>query len=234
LGDSLSGIFNTVSLSGTPYLTVSDSATLEFGSSNFAIEFRFNYGGTVDNRYFACKEHSSTTSNRSWHVQLNSTLLRFAYSTDGTNFTNLNSTGISWSANTWYHVVIQRVGSNVLFYVDNVLKDTIAISGTLYNSTGELVIGRLNQYGSLFFNGNLTTFRVASSTELSTSDISTLYNNGDGIQFERLSGSLQAKFDMALPLNNGDASPYNDNTSNGNNATQVNSPTITTPNLVFN
>ena len=222
---------DTVSLSGASHLTVADDATLEFGSSNFAIEFRFNYGGTVDNRYFACKEHSSTTSDRSWHIQLNSTLLRFAYSTDGTNFTNLDSTGISWSTNTWYHVVIQRVGSNILFYVDNVLKDTIAISGTLYNSTGELVIGRLNQYGSLLFNGNVTTFRVASSTELTTGDIGRLYNNGVGIQWDVLGSTLQSKFDMSLPLNDGDPSPYNDKTANANNATQVSSPTITTPTL---
>ena len=222
--------YNTLALDGsTQYLTIADDASIDLGSADFGLSFWLNWGGSVANTYFATKGDNGG-SQQSYRIQLSTGLFRFSYSTNGTSYTDLNSASISWSTNTWYHLVVRRNGSDLEFYVDNVLKDTATISGTLHASSDDLAIGRLLNYAPLHFAGNFHSFGL--HTAITTGNISEMYNGGIGLEYADMTTGLQNTYAMMLPLHDGDLAPYDDNAST-NDSTASGSPSITTPTMEF-
>lgn len=195
----------------TKYVSRADDAALEFGSGDFCISYYFNWGASVLNSYFACKD---TTSNRTWFIQMNTGLLRFAYTNNGTTHIVRDASSISWSTNTWFHVIIQRVSTTIEFYVDQVAKGTGAVSGTLFDGTGPLEIGRLNtNSGSLTFPGSAANFFMFTESKDST-ERDDLYNLGVPLHYADLATGTKANPSVAYEMSSGDDT-VNDLSGNG-------------------
>jgi len=177
---------------------ISNSTDFDFGSNEFAIEFMFNWGGSETNCFIMGKESSS--SDRSWYVQLNTGLLRFGYSTNGNSFNQLSASNISWSTNTWYHVVIQRVSNILEFWVNGVLVDNDGLNATIFNSAGNVEIGRRTNYPTQFtFMGYTSIARIYNAP---ISDIEYNYNAGTVKCFDLLKSADKNNCVMSLPMYN--------------------------------
>jgi hypothetical protein len=99
--------------------------------------------------YFSQRNTNATGKSWTAYYVVDTNLLRFTYSTDGTSATHL---GVSWtpSINTWYHVAYVRSGSNFYFFVDGTQVGSTQSIGTanLYDSSAALTIGTLHQEGT--------------------------------------------------------------------------------------
>jgi len=100
-------------------------------------------------------------TNQAFQFLVNSTgKVSFVY---GSGSTNAAVTGTSQSAttNTWNHVAVTRSGSTVRFFVNGNLDTTTgSVSGALNDSTGSLVVGRINASDSGYFTGYIDDLRI--------------------------------------------------------------------------
>ena len=96
-------------------------------------------------------------------------------SLSGSFFTGVSTPGgMAEIFNTnWHHVVLTFDGSNVRFYVNNVLKETISHSANIPPSLSDFFVGWNQAYG--FWTGYVDDLRFYSRT-LSASDVQKLYN----------------------------------------------------------
>ena len=80
-----------------------------------------------------------------------------------------------WSTGSWYNVSGTYDGTNVKLYLDGVLKDTVALTGTVRNASQSFRIG---VYGSSsYFDGEISNVQIF-NTALTTTNVASLYNNG--------------------------------------------------------
>ncbi len=119
----------------------------------------------------------------------------------------------------WHQVVLTYDGTTLEMYLDNVSKGTS--TGAYSNSGANWLIGKWNN-GSNFFNGNIDEVAVF-NTELSASDVSTIYNGGEPNDISSLSPVSWWR------CGDGDTSPtLTDNGSGGNDGTMTNFTTFST------
>ena len=125
----------------------------------------------------------------------------------------------------WYHIVFTydgtatTTGGNI--YINNTL-DTLTRTGTLtgtMSSTDSLYIGSRNSADN-FFDGNLDEVAIF-NTELSASDVSTIFNNGVPTDISSLSPLSHWRMGENATWN-GSTWTLTDQGSGGNNATSVN------------
>jgi hypothetical protein len=142
-------------------------------SANYKI-FQNFYGTTVLNRY-------------GYNLYLQNGLVRFATYANNTNIAN-SSTAIV--GNTWYHITITKTVSNAFkMYINGVLQTLTTTDGNIsnnptYNALNQVNIGSTFNNGSRtdYFNGQIDAVNVWNK-ELSASEITELYNSGNGKQY---------------------------------------------------
>lgn len=85
------------------------------------------------------------------------------------------------NADTWYHIVITRDSGGVDIYVDGSFVTSNSDSMGTYSSSAyeKTVIGSNPIYTGEYFNGSIDQVRLFSKA-LSSDEVDTLYNNGDG------------------------------------------------------
>ncbi len=83
------------------------------------------------------------------------------------------------TVNAFTHLVITRNGNTIKSYINGVLKDysTVTITGTIPTTETNFRIAADGRSGATMFDGRLSDFRLY-ATELTDSDILTLYNTG--------------------------------------------------------
>jgi hypothetical protein len=113
----------------------------------------------------------NTGTDRSFALNLETSgNIRFIVRSGGVGAQSYINTS-DWSTGNWYNVIGTYDGSNVKLYLDGVLKDTVALTGTVDNATQSFRIGR---YGaSSDFNGNIDEVAIWNRA-LSASEISAL------------------------------------------------------------
>jgi hypothetical protein len=102
-------------------------------------------------------------SNRSWILQLTAAgLLQFAISTTGANSVILHSVAWTPTANTWYHIPVDRSGNTWRLYRDGTMLAKTTNSGTPANSSTSLRIGANASSGAniQFMKGQVDELRV--------------------------------------------------------------------------
>ena len=92
-----------------------------------------------------------------------------------TRYDALGSTVLS--AGTWYHIVGTFDGSNVKVYLNGVLEDTTAASGSLDQSTDIVSIAKGLNNNAYNFNGKIDETAIW-NTALTQAQINQVYNNG--------------------------------------------------------
>jgi len=118
----------------------------------------------------------------------------------------------------WYHVVGVADGSNVLIYVDGVLQtDQKTYNGTIISPNKNFNIGRQVEGGVYYWDGELSNISIF-NTGLSSTDVQTLYNNGQPSDISSLSPIAWYKLNAADTFDGSDWT-INDYGSGGNDGT---------------
>jgi hypothetical protein len=147
-----SGNFNTT----TTYLTVTDTANLRFGSSNFTIEAWVYRNATGAIQTIASKGASTPTG---WVFQI-SAADKLVFTDTSTSITGATSL----AANTWYYVAVVRAGtgaSQTTLYL-NATSDATGTSATNFSQTTNMLIGA-DRSTTNFANGYISNLRLSNT-----------------------------------------------------------------------
>jgi hypothetical protein len=212
------------------YVSVADNSNLSFGNgstdSPFSISAWIKIGQTTTQGIVSKYGENNVTREYLFQITASKIRLTLIASGGATNFATGNS---ALSLNTWHHVAFTYDGSGgptayngINLYV-NGTAETATTGGSAYtamtNTVTDVEIGR---YGTRELNGAMDEVAIFSS-ELSASDITSIYNSGVPNDISSLS-----------PLSwwrcgDGDTSPIlTDNGSGGNDGTMTNFTTFST------
>ena len=182
-------IGNAFTLNGTNAYVSLPRTTNEFdftGDFSISVWIKPTTQGTT-NTFFQ-NFYSASASNRyGFHLYLQSARVRFGTYNITTNLANGNSV---ISNNTWYHVVITKTSGNAYkMYVNNTLQTLAIVAGDIsnnpsYNTLNQVNIGSNFDVGArtAYFNGQIDELNTWTK-ELSASEITELYNSGNGKQY---------------------------------------------------
>lgn len=122
----------------------------------------------------------------------------------------------------WHSIVVTGDGTNVFFYIDNVKETgsgTMGSKGT-GNSFDNVQIGRLNNLGTLLFDGNIDEVSMWTN-QFSDAQVTELYNLG--VPTSLITHSAVSNLDGWWRMGDGDTFPtILDNSAQGRNGTMVN------------
>ena len=141
--------------------------------------------GNLFNNYYA----TSATNRYGYNLYLQGGRVRFAtYNGNTATSSNIGqATATVINTNTWYQVVITKTTSNAFkMYINGVLQTLSVINGDLslnpiYSSSNTVNIGA-EQGISDFLNGRIDALNMW-NRELTSSEITELYNSGNGAQY---------------------------------------------------
>ena len=159
----------------TQYLTVPHSSNFVFGNGvDFTIEGWVYTSATTVNKAAFSKRASSGFSGVQFGTS-NATASRFQIlvaNATGTAWT-VNDSTVTFVINTWYHFAITKTNGNIYFYINGVLRLTVAHTTAIYDDGTDIQIGR--DINASFWVGYLSNFRVVNGTALYSP---TLYPSG--------------------------------------------------------
>ncbi len=146
------GAFNT----STTYLTVTDTANLRFGSSNFTIEAWVYRNASGATQTIASKGASTPTG---WVFQISSAD-KLVFTDTSTSITGTTSI----AANTWTYVAVVRAGtgSNQTTLYINGTSDGTGTSATNFNQTSNMLVGA-DRSTTNFANGYISNLRLSNT-----------------------------------------------------------------------
>lgn len=146
------GAFNT----STTYLTVTDTANLRFGSSNFTIEAWVYRSASGATQTIASKGAATPTG---WVFQISSAD-KLVFTDTSTSITGATSI----AANTWTYVAVVRAGtgSNQTTLYVNGTSDGTGTSATNFNQTSNMLIGA-DRSSTNFANGYISNLRLSNT-----------------------------------------------------------------------
>jgi len=153
------------------YVDAGNAASLNIeGAAPFSVSFWIKHTGDGVSPYprpLYKQRYVSPTDRGGWIVYLtNAGSLGFQTN----NNTNVSSS-TTISKNIWYHVIATYDGTNQRLYVDAVLKDTDASTGTGTHAVANLTFGSQGGY----FNGSINEVRIFNRA-LSATESKRLYN----------------------------------------------------------
>jgi hypothetical protein len=149
------------------YTTFPNSSLFNFGSNNWTIDFWWRpvtmptATASINYTHFHTNFSGASSPIPGIMLRRNSRLdggeFLVALSTDGSTQTTYTTSYGSWSTGTWYHIAIERHGSNINFYIDGAkISMSTTFSGNIYYNAANVIC---------FGGGFLTTFAQASYTE---------------------------------------------------------------------
>lgn len=142
------------------YAQIPDSDDWSFGSGDFVIEIILKFATTTGTQTLI-SQWGDTTNNKSFITYLQSNIMHFLYSINGSTDTDVQ---FSWtpSIDTEYHIAFVRDGANLRFYVNgSQVGSTYNISTSLfYASSSNLNLASFNNGGGLWFNGGMSLIRI--------------------------------------------------------------------------
>jgi len=206
------------------YMEVSSTNDFAFGSTGFSISFWFKGGSANDSSGFGVNifdmRSTGNGSQPSLWVETKGTNSLVKYYSAGSYKV---STTATLNSGTWYHLVITNDGSNTKIYLDG---NTTPI-GTGSDATNYVAAPlKVGSYfgNNYYFKGKIDEFSIFSS-ELSSADVSSVYNNGTP---DFLSSYNPVGWWRMGDSDGGTGTTITDQGSGGNDATLVNGPTFST------
>ncbi len=162
---------HSVTLNGTnQFFTWGSSNGMTSNLANYDFTFEMWVYLNAAPGTFTMLSSGATTTNKAFEWKITSTGMVFNYSNDGTNATTLTSDAITWNTGQWYHIEVDRSGSNFYMFRDGSLVSTgLTISGSIFSPLGNNGgIGR-DWASTNFFNGNIDEFSIWLGYALHTS-----------------------------------------------------------------
>lgn len=161
--DTAQSVFGGASglLDGSDYLTVPDSDDWHWGSGDWTIDFRVRFNSESVYDTFLSQWPGGGNYGILLAQYANTNTFYLFASSDGTAFTICS---VTWnpSTATWYHVAIVRTGNVVKFFIDGTQIGTNqTLTGSIFNSTATLNIGRTEAGDQHYFDGWLDEFRIS-------------------------------------------------------------------------
>lgn len=136
--------------------------------STFSIQFWIKPSDFINQQRFFYRTHFF------FATFAGSSLLHFAFNSGGAIYTNVNLV-----AGQWFHIVVTYDGSTVLIYHNSGTPSVIG-GGVLINAPS-MVLGSYD--GGDYYSGLIDEVAFWNGKVLTASEVSTLYNNGEGLTF---------------------------------------------------
>lgn len=176
-----------VASASSQYFTATDSASLSTtGDTSWSFWIKpgpTSIGSTTDPVVF----HKATASNYSYYIQITTTSLTLAASSNGTSFGSATVTlDTMVLTGTQYHIVVVYTASlgRIEVFQNGVSKGTATgtLPTSIFNGTAPLEVGRYGLGTSNYYNGMYDETGIWSRT-LSSTEVSQLYNSGSGLAY---------------------------------------------------
>ena len=155
------------------FVTFGDISDIE-NINTLSIGFWFKYNSISTSADGLISKDDATRVDGNWYIALQSNQVRFFLKT-ANGQDALNSTTLS--TGTWYHTLCVWDGSNMKIYINGTLNNSISVTnatGTLGSTNDGVRIGRrVNER----LDGSIDEVAIWNS-ELSASDVTTIYNSG--------------------------------------------------------
>ena len=119
------------------YLTIPNNSSFDFGYGDFTIEFWMN--PTYPNSTWQAIISRNYNTSYGWRLYKIMNSNNFAFYQSGGS--HINTTNVTLTAGTWYHIAIVRSGTTLTIYVDGVAKGS-GYSYTNLSPTADLEIGQ--------------------------------------------------------------------------------------------
>ncbi len=170
------GVSSYNNTNNTDIVYFPDSADWDFGAGPFTVEVSA-YASALSVQEFLIGQYPNTAGILSWGFFINSGLLTFIFSTDGTSahtFSVISGTGGPGGAivlNDWNVLCADYDGIKYRVYIGGVMVGSFSTPKTIFNSNAVLAVGGSGT--SLNFNswvGNLANLRVAKGVARYASD----------------------------------------------------------------
>jgi hypothetical protein len=184
----------------TGYLSVPYSSNFEFGNGNFTIEF-WMYSSGISSQGLMSFPHNASNYGQALFFGGSGSGLTFYSSSDGINWDVANASSLgNINLNAWNHIAVSKSGSSIRTFLNGVLQATITFAGTFAGTYDRCWIGDTSLNSN--YNGLFSNIRVVKGTALYTAN------------FTPPTTALTAVANTVLLLNNFEAQPFVDNSSN--------------------
>ena len=155
------------------YISAADSDDFSFGSGAFTIEAWIN-PTTINNKAFIAKWKSGQYE---WFFGTNGNELKFAYSTNGSGMTILDS-GYDMQTGQWQHIVATRDSSSkIRIFVNGIHRGaTHSASATFNNGTEELEIANNSDETSWRPEAKISNVRIYKGKGFTVAEVQQNFN----------------------------------------------------------
>ena len=224
---------------------INDFVLLPTNSMRFTGDFSYSFfvslGSTSGQQtVFSCENYlSNENGDRGYLIYFTNGVLKFGgYYNSSVIVSSLSTTTVT--ANTWNHFVVTKTSSQVKIYMNGVLQTTTNYTGIIaYNSVVYPSIGVTYKQNNVNNNnyhyisaGSKIDALTAYQKELTQSEITELYNSGNGKQITAtpiVQSGLVLNLDASRSSSyTGTGTTWTDISGNSNNGTMVNGPVFGT------
>jgi len=182
---SSTSTFNSMYFNGSNYLTLANSAALQFGTDDFTVEYWVYFTTTPDtSSQFPVSKWAAGTG---WELYYTGNGTRFAfYALAGSPFLGGTTRPV---ANTWYHLAVSRASGTIRLFVNGTQEASVTGNTTNFNDINILYIGKENNTTNLSFNGYLSNLRIVKGVGVYTSNFTVPSTQLTTTQFSNQNGN---------------------------------------------
>lgn len=211
----------------TEYLSIADNASLSFGDEDFSVA-GWLYLDSSPGWQMPIGKWDYAGNKREYGIYNNNGTRNYAFfvSSNGTTNTGLVS-ATTVSLSTWAYVacVHDSVNNLLKISINNAAFETSSYSTGCNNNTSALLFGASGTIASPqeLFNGRICKVGIWRKA-LSSGEVTSLYNSGNGLAYCQLSGGLLTSLEAYWNLSESSGTRA-DSTANANNLTDNNTVT---------
>lgn len=156
------------------YFTITDDASLEFGSGNFTMSAWIKPDGAGDATTQLMGKWNSAGGGEEYSWRYGGNKLIFYYTTNGSDYTGPITSTTALVAGNWYHIVARRNGTEFAYFIDGVKDGTTGdLTGkTFYAGARDFFIGLYS--GGTGFDGHLQDVAIWKGYALTDAEIKSL------------------------------------------------------------